>query len=75
MEASEQLGTNMRRIRKERGLTQEQIALDCGLSLTYVNKIESGKRNPSLDVIARLAGALPCRVAALVEGVKAKPPQ
>lgn len=48
----------MRRLRLEKGLTQEQLAFEADLDLTYVGGIERGRRNPSILVIARLAEAL-----------------
>ena len=45
-------------MREERGLTQEKLAVDSEIDLTYLGGIERGKRNPSLLVIARVAGAL-----------------
>jgi transcriptional regulator with XRE-family HTH domain len=52
------LGENVRRLRRERELTQEQLAFEAQIDLTYVGGIERGRRNPSLVVIARLAAAL-----------------
>lgn len=52
------VGRNVRRLRQERGLTQEQLAFESRVDLTYVGGIERGRRNPSLLVIARLAAAL-----------------
>lgn len=52
------VGKNVRKLRLERGLTQEQLAVDADLDLTYLGGIERGKRNPSLLVMARLASAL-----------------
>ncbi|WP_374470727.1 helix-turn-helix domain-containing protein [Phenylobacterium sp.] len=52
------VGRNVRRLRQERGLTQEQLAFEAKLDLTYVGGIERGRRNPSLLVLARLADAL-----------------
>ena len=54
------VGWNVRRLRKARSLTQEQLALEAGLDLTYVGDIERGQRNPTVDVLARIAGALGC---------------
>lgn len=48
----------MRRLRQERGFTQEQLAFEAQIDLTYVGGIERGRRNPSLLVIVRLATAL-----------------
>lgn len=52
------VGGNVRRLRIERGLTQEQLAFEAGIDLTYEGGIERGKRNPSLMVMARVADAL-----------------
>jgi transcriptional regulator with XRE-family HTH domain len=51
-------GKNVRRLRQQRKLTQEQLAFDAEIDLTYLGGIERGKRNPSLLVMARLAKAL-----------------
>ena len=52
------LGRNVRRIRQQKKLTQEQLAFEAEIDLTYVGGIERGKRNPSLLVMARIADAL-----------------
>ncbi|MCG9915435.1 MAG: helix-turn-helix domain-containing protein [Phenylobacterium sp.] len=58
MEWGRIVGANVRRLRKARGLTQEQLAHDAGIDLTYVGGIERGRRNPSLAVLVRLAESL-----------------
>ena len=60
------VGQNVRHLRQAKGLTQEQLAFEAGLDLTYVGGIERGKRNPSLLVMVRLATALDASVADLV---------
>lgn len=60
------IGGNVRRRRLELGLTQEQLAFEAKLDLTYVGGIERGRRNPSLMVMARIADALKLELAALV---------
>jgi transcriptional regulator with XRE-family HTH domain len=52
------LGRNVRRLRKQKGLTQEELAFEAEIDLTYVGGIERGRRNPSLLVMARIADAL-----------------
>jgi transcriptional regulator with XRE-family HTH domain len=52
------LGKNVRRLRQQKKLTQEQLAFEAEIDLTYVGGIERGKRNPSLLVMARIANAL-----------------
>jgi transcriptional regulator with XRE-family HTH domain len=51
-------GKNVRRMRRQRGLTQEKLAFEAEIDLTYMGGIERGKRNPSLLVMARIAEAL-----------------
>jgi len=52
------VGSNVRALRIAKGITQEELAFEADLDLTYVGGIERGKRNPSLMVMARLAEAL-----------------
>lgn len=52
------VGGNIRKLRKRRGLSQEALALDAEIDLTYLGGIERGKRNPSLLVMVRIADRL-----------------
>jgi transcriptional regulator with XRE-family HTH domain len=60
------LGKNVRKYRQQRKLTQEQLAFEAEIDLTYVGGIERGRRNPSLLVMARIADALDVPLAKLV---------
>lgn len=60
------VGANIRRRRLELGLTQEQVALEAEIDLTYMGGIERGKRNPSLLVLVRVATVLRVPPAALL---------
>lgn len=52
------VGRNVRKIRQQRRMTQEELAFAAEIDLTYVGGIERGKRNPSLLVLTRIAAAL-----------------
>ncbi|WP_256565666.1 MULTISPECIES: helix-turn-helix domain-containing protein [unclassified Bradyrhizobium] len=52
------VGGNVRRLRQLRRMTQEELAFEAQIDLTYVGGIERGRRNPSLLVMARIARAL-----------------
>jgi transcriptional regulator with XRE-family HTH domain len=52
------LAKNMRRLRAERGLSQEALAHECGINRTYLSSVERSERNVSIDNIARIAEAL-----------------
>lgn len=58
MSLSKTFGRNVRRVRKERDLSQEALADEVGLAVTYVGQIERGTRNPTLEIVERLARAL-----------------
>lgn len=52
------VAANVRRLRVERKLTQEQLAHDAEIDLTYLGGIERGRRNPSVTVLGRIAASL-----------------
>ena len=52
------VGRNVRRIRLEKGLTQEQFADVSGFSQQCISGLESGKRNPTVVTLHELAQAL-----------------
>ncbi len=60
------LGRNVHRLRRQRGMTQEELAFEAEIDLTYMGGIERGKRNPSLLVMARVAKALSVPLAKLL---------
>jgi transcriptional regulator with XRE-family HTH domain len=60
------VGKNVRKFRQQRKLTQEQLAFEAEIDLTYVGGIERGRRNPSLLVMARIADALQVPLAKLI---------
>lgn len=51
-------GTNLRKYRVEKGLSQEKFAELCGLHRTYISDIECFQRNVSIDNIQKIADAL-----------------
>lgn len=55
---TKKLGEKVKRLRKKRGITQEELADLTHISRPYMGYIEQGRRNPSLKVIARLARVL-----------------
>jgi DNA-binding XRE family transcriptional regulator len=52
------VGRNVRRIREEKGLTQEQFAEISGFSQQYISGLEQGRRNPTVITLYELAVAL-----------------
>lgn len=58
MDIRVQLGQNLRRLRTEKGLSQEEFAFEAKIHRTYISDIDRGARNPSLLVLQRLADAV-----------------
>jgi transcriptional regulator with XRE-family HTH domain len=52
------LAENLKRLRKKRGWSQSHLAEQIGSHLSHINRIETGKYNPSLDVVQKLANVL-----------------
>ncbi len=51
-------GENVRKARRAKGITLEALAHDVGLAYSYVGELERGRRNPTLNVVERIAAAL-----------------
>ncbi len=58
MEIRQIFAANIKRLRKERGMSQEDLAFESGLHRTYISGIERGIRNVGLDNIGVIAEAL-----------------
>lgn len=67
------LSKNIRAIRTDRGMTQEQLASKSGLTHTYVNRLEAGAVNVSVDNLDKIATALHVPFEALITGLKNVP--
>jgi transcriptional regulator with XRE-family HTH domain len=66
----ERFAANLRRQRRAKGLSQEQLAEKTGLHPSEVSRLERAVREPRLGTIVRLARGLGVSPAKLVEGVK-----
>lgn len=58
MSVQHRLSQNIQRIRRERGLSQEELAHRAEVHQTYLSGVETGRRNPSVKVVERIANAL-----------------
>ena len=55
---SVKIGKVIRKIREEKGVTQEKLAFEAGLNRAYIGYIERGERNPSTETLVKIAKAL-----------------
>lgn len=58
MKAREILARNVRRLRAERGLSQEKLGFEAKVSMTSISHIETERYAATVDVIGRIAAAL-----------------
>ncbi len=70
MDEAVAFGRVLRRLRKEAGLTQEQLGLEADLRRTYVSILELGEQQPSLNTLLKLARALNRPASAMVTEVE-----
>lgn len=59
-------GRVLRRLRKQAGLTQEQLGFEADVARNYISLMERGKRQPTLTTLIVLARPLKCRASHLV---------
>jgi transcriptional regulator with XRE-family HTH domain len=64
-----EFGNLLRQKRKEKGISQEELAFQSGLHRTYVGSVERGERNLSLENIFIFAKALSCNPKDLIPEV------
>ena len=58
MDMRKLVGINVERLRRARGMTQEQLAERSGFSQQYISGLENGRRNPTVVTLYEIATAL-----------------
>ncbi|MBD2872912.1 helix-turn-helix domain-containing protein [Paenibacillus arenilitoris] len=66
------IGENIRQLRKKKGLSQEQLALRAEINASYMGQVERGEKNPTIDVLSKIAHALQIPIEQLVNVASAK---
>ena len=64
------LADNIKKLRKKKGLTQADLAEKIGSHTSHINRIETGKYKPSLDVLMKIADVLEVSLDNLVKGIE-----
>jgi transcriptional regulator with XRE-family HTH domain len=62
MNVRELVGLNIQRLRRERGISQEELAFQAPSSRSYLSGVESGRRNASLQLLENIARVLDVEV-------------
>ncbi len=66
MPIRKEVGQNIRKERDRKRMSQEELAGLARTTQEYISRIENGTRNPSMDLLYNIAGALKCPVKRLV---------
>lgn len=61
------IGRRIAEIRKEKGMTQTQLAELCGLQQAHIARIENGKYSVGLDTLAQIADAMGARIDIIIK--------
>ena len=67
MDIKKKFGQRVKKLRQDKGLSQEALALQSDLDRTYIPSIEKGERNVSITVIEKIAKALKVKISVLFE--------
>jgi len=51
-------GQNVKRVREQKGWSQDRLSEETGLHRTYISGIERGVRNPTIEIVQQLSTAL-----------------
>ena len=66
-------GARVRMMRKECGMSLRSFALMIGISKDYLVDIEYGRKSPTLDTLAKIAGGFDLSLSELLEGIGPMP--
>lgn len=69
MDICQRFGENVRRIRRAKDLSQEELAHRAGCHRTYISEVEGTGRNPTIKVVGRIAEALEVSPGTLLDGI------
>lgn len=67
MDIRKRLGSNLKRLRLEKGWSQEEFADRAGIHRTYISDIERAARNPTITIVEKLAKPLTVSASTLLE--------
>ena len=63
------IGEKLRQLRRERALSQEELAGRAGINRSYLSMVENGHSSPTYEVLEKLAGGLGISIWTLIQGV------
>lgn len=73
MDIAERFGENLKRVRADVGLSQEEVGIRAGLHRTEIGLLERGERIPRIDTAIKLASAVGASIDHLLTGIEWRP--
>lgn len=64
-----EFGKRIQYLRKRKGLSQEDLALECNINKNYLSDMERGMRNPTLKVLEKISIGLNISLEELFKGI------
>ena len=69
MTINKQLGARIRYLRQQKNWSMEDLSLEAGINRNYLCDLERGMRNPTVNVLNKIAKALDTNLSTLFEGI------
>ena len=69
MNVKTQLGMRIVYLRKQKGWSQLDLSIESGVNRNYLSDLENGRRNPTVDILEKIANALGITLEFLFKGV------
>ncbi len=73
MTAQEQLGMRIKYLRQKLKWSQLDLALNANVNKNYISDLENGRRNPSLQILEKIANAFNITLEELFRGIESIP--
>jgi len=64
------IGTNIRKLRNSKKLSQDDLAAEAGIDRSYLSEIENGYKNLSVVILEQIAESLEVKITSLFDGYK-----
>lgn len=64
-----ELGKRIQYLRKRRGMSQEDLALECKINKNYLSDMERGTRNPTIKILEKVSKGLNISLEELFRGI------
>lgn len=70
MSLQKNIGIVVKKMRAEKGISQEKLALDTGIGRRYMSDIENGRRNVSLEIVEKIAGYFGIKASEFIQEIE-----